>query len=119
MTVEATIYVTLKNLVSNRVYRDIAPPTVTALPRITFQQVGGRAVNFLGPGTPSKKNAVFQINIWAADRDEVAALSRAVEDAMRAAVGVSVTVNAAPVAIYEPETKLFGTRQDFGIWYDN
>jgi hypothetical protein len=118
MTVEAAIFVTLKALVANRVYRDLAPQTVTALPRITFQQVGGQAINFLA-GVPSKKNAVFQINVWAATRDAAAALSRQVEDAMRGAATVQVSVNAAPVAVWEPDTELYGTRQDFSIWYDN
>jgi hypothetical protein len=118
MTVEAAIFVTLKALVSNRVYRDLAPQTVSALPRITFQQVGGQAVNFLA-GVPSKKNAVFQINVWADTRDAAAALSRQVEDAMRGAASVQVNVNSAPVATYEPETELYGTRQDFSIWHDN
>ncbi len=117
MTVEADLYTALKSLVGNRVYRDIAPQTVTDLPRITFQQIGGQALNFVDPTVPTKKNARFQVNVWAADRDAAAALSRQVEDALRVAVGLQTSVLAAPVAMYEEDTKLYGTRQDFSVWF--
>lgn len=117
MTVETDIFAALKALVSNRVYRDIAPQTVTALPRITFQQVGGDAVNFVESTVPSSKNARFQVNCWAATRDAAATLSRQVEDALRVSVALQATVLGAPVAEYEEETKLFGTRQDFSFWH--
>ena len=114
MTVEADIYNALKSLTANRVYRDVAPDSVTALPRITFQQVGGQSVNFLETTAPSRKNARFQVNAWGADRDSVAVLSRQIENAMRV---ILATVLAAPVAVYEYETKLYGTHQDFSIWH--
>jgi hypothetical protein len=117
MTVETDIFTALKSLVADRVYRDIAPQTVTALPRITFQQVGGEAVNFVDPTVPSKKNARFQINCWAADRDAAALLSRQAEDALRVYVALQTTVLAAPVAVHEPELGLYGTRQDFSVWF--
>jgi len=117
MSIENDIFATLKTLVSNRVYRDIAPQTVTALPRITFQQVGGNAVNFVDPTVPSKKNGRFQINVWAADRDSAMALSRQVEDTLRVATALQTTVLNAAVAIYEEDTKLYGTIQDFSFWF--
>jgi len=117
MTIEADIFATLKSLVTNRVYRDITPQTDTALPRITFQQVGGQGVNFVDPTVPSKKNARFQVNVWAADRDAAAALSRQVEDALRVATILQTTVLGAPVAVHEPELGLYGTRQDFSFWF--
>jgi hypothetical protein len=118
MTVENSIFAALKTLVSNRVYRDIAPQSVTALPRITFQQVGGDALNFVDSATvPSQKNGRFQVNVWAADRDSAATLARQVEDALRAYAALQTTVLGAPVAEYEEETKLYGTRQDFSFWF--
>jgi hypothetical protein len=117
MSIEATIFQTLKSLASNRVYQDITPPDVTALPRITYQQVGGQSVNFMDPTAPSLKNARFQVNVWGATRLQAAALSRQVEDALRTEVTLMTTVLAAPVAIYEPDTKLYGTMQDFSFWF--
>jgi len=117
MSIEATIFQTLQGLASRRVYQDLAPQDVTALPRITYQQVGGQAVNFMDPTTPNLKNARFQINVWGATRLQAAALSRLVEDALRSEDALMTTVLAAPVAVYEPETQLYGTMQDFSFWY--
>lgn len=118
MSVETLLYSALKSLVSNHVYRDIAPAEVTALPRITFQQVGGEAINFL-IGVPSKKRARIQVNCWDDRRDDVMALARQVEDTMRTATGLQATVLGAASAVYEDETKLFGSIQDFSVAYDD
>lgn len=116
MTIEADLFNALKTLVSNRVYPDIAPVS-TVKPYITYQQVGGQGVNFMDPLAPSKKNARFQINVWATTRNAVSVLSRQVEDALRTTTGLQTTVLAAPVATYEAETELYGTRQDFSFWH--
>lgn len=113
MTIEADIFTTLRGLVGDRVYRNIAPQTVNTLPRITFQQVGGQGVNFVDPTVPTKKNGRFQFNVWAATYDEAMALSRQVEDALRVATVLQTTVLGAPVSTYE----LYGTRQDFSFWF--
>lgn len=117
MTLETDIFTALKSLVANRVYRDLAPQGVTDLPRITFQQVGGTATNFLDPTAPSRKNARVQVNVWGADRDSVAALARTVEDTLRTSAGLCTYVLNQPVAVYEPETELYGSRQDFSFWH--
>lgn len=132
MSVETQIYTALKSLVSNRVYRDIAPPTVTALPRISFQQVGGEAVQFLhadGSATaplPSKRRARFQVNVWHSKgekganirRDDAMALALQVQDALVLAAGLQARYLGAPVALYEQETDLVGTMQDFSVSFD-
>jgi hypothetical protein len=118
MTVEDRIFAALRTLVADRVYRDVAPQTVTALPRITFQQVGGAPLNFVDAATlPDKKNARFQINVWAADRDSAAQLSRSAEDALRTYPALQTTVLDAPTAVHESDTHLYGTRQDFSFWF--
>ncbi len=117
MQIEAELFAALKSLVANRVYRDVAPANVTATPWITFQQVGGAPVNFVDPTIPSMKNGRFQVNVWAASRDEAAALQRQVEDALRAATQLRPTVLTGAVAIYEEDTNLYGTRQDFSFWF--
>jgi hypothetical protein len=116
VSVETEIFNALKALVNNRVFPDVAPEN-TVRPYITYQQVGGQGVNFVDPTAPSKKNARIQINVWADKRSDAAILSRQVEDTLR---NVSqATVLGAPVAIYEPETKLRGTRQDFSFWHES
>lgn len=116
MTVEADIFNALKGLVSNRVYPDVAPEGA-ARPYITYQQVGGGAVNFVDPTIPSKRNGRFQINVWANTRAAASTLARQVEDALRATAALQTTVLSAPVASYEPDTKLYGTLQDFSVWF--
>jgi len=119
VSVETLLYTALKNLTSNRVYRDISPAEVTALPRITFIQVGGQAINFLSGETPSKKLARMQINVWHSRRDDAMALMRQVEDTMRTATGLQATVLGAAIAVYEEDTKLYGAFQDFSVAYDD
>ena len=114
MTVEATIFTTLKTLVANRVFPDVAPVGTTR-PYLTYQQVGGAAVNFLDPTVPSKKRFRFQVNCWGDTRAQVAALAISVENALRAVTSLQTTVEGAPVASYEPETNLRGSMQDFSF----
>ena len=115
MSVESLIFDSLKGLVSNRVYPDVAPDK-TPKPYITFQQVGGSAVNFTDATVPSKKNARFQVSVWATTRASAATIAGQVEDALRVVSSLQTSVLGAPVAIYEPETKLRGSRQDFSFW---
>ncbi len=119
MSLESDIIAALEGLVSNRVYPDIAPPGVEALPRITFQQVGGQAVNFLDNVPAGKKNARIQVNVWGKTRVQVAPLARQVEDTLKSTGALFTTILGAPVAIYEADTKLCGTIQDFSVWTDD
>ena len=119
MSVETLVFSALKPLVSNRVYTPIAPPTATTLPRITFQQVGGAAVNFFEGNVPSKKNCRMQVNVWHSEPQAAMALMREVEDTLRPASGLQATVLGAAVQIYEPDTKLHGAMQDFSLWFDD
>ncbi|MBE0615143.1 MAG: DUF3168 domain-containing protein [Burkholderiales bacterium] len=127
MSVESAVFGALKALVANRVFPDIAPD-LTARPYITYQQVGGRAVNFLAQGAlvqsgsppvalyPDKANARIQINVWADTRGQASALAKQVEDALRGLTALQTTVDGAPIAVYEADTKLRGTMQDFSFW---
>ena len=115
MTIESSIFSALSGLVGNRCYPDIAPD-LTVRPYITYQQVGGEGVNFVDTTIPSKKNARFQVNVWADTRGAAATLAGQVEDTLRAVTALQTTVLGAAVATYEPETLLRGTRQDFSFW---
>lgn len=116
MSAEAEIYTALVSLAGGRVFADLAPPNMQALPRITYQQVGGASVNFLDQATiPNKRNARMQINVWASTRQAASELSQQVETAIRAAP-LQATVLGAPVAVFEPTTELYGTHQDFSVW---
>jgi len=119
MNVEPLLFNALKDLVAGHCYRDVAPLNA-AKPCITFQQVGGEAVNFLHNADPvGIRNARVQVNCWsAASRDEATVLAHQAEDALRAYTALQVTVLGSAVSIYEPETFLFGSMQDFSCWTD-
>ena len=115
MSAESQVYAALKSLVSGRCYPDLAPDVVVK-PYLVFQQVGGSAVNFVDPSVPSKKNSRIQVSVWGDTRSQVSSIAVQVEDALRAVTALQTTVLGAPVAIYEPETKLRGSQQDFSVW---
>lgn len=115
MTVEADIFALLSPLVGGRVFPDLAP-TNTTRPYITYQQIGGKVINFTNNETPDSQHGFFQINTWAATRAQATSLAKQIEDAFRGAITVTAQPEAAPTAQHEPELGLYGTIQDFSIW---
>lgn len=117
MTIETSLYTALKSLVADRIYRDIAPSTVTTLPRITFQAVGGESINFLDSATvPNKRFQRVQVNVWHNQRDAANALAIQVEETLKAYAVLQATSMGAFVAVHETETGLYGTIQDFSVF---
>lgn len=124
MTVEADIFNTLKPLATTvgpplvyRVYPDVAPIDAVK-PYLVYQQVGGEAPTFLERAVPSKKNGRFQISVWADTRAAAAAIAVQIEAAMVAATAFDAKPLGAPVAVFDEETKLRGSQQDFSVWSD-
>ena len=115
MSAESQMFAALRTLVSDRVYPDLAPDPVTK-PYIVYQQVGGAAVQFVGADVPSKKNSRMQVSVWGETRTQVSALAVQVEDTLRGTASLQTIVLSAPVATYDPDTKLRGSQQDFSIW---
>lgn len=115
MTVEATLFTLLTSLVAGRVYPDVAEEGATR-PYITYQQVGGQSVAYTEGALPTSKNGRFQLNAWATTRAGAAALSLQIEAALVAAPTLQVEPLGAPVALYEPDTRLYGAMQDFSVW---
>lgn len=115
MTVEADLFNTLKSLVSNRMYPDLAPAGV-ARPYIVYQQVGGQAPTFLERASPSKKNGRIQIAAWADTRAAASALGLQIEAAMVAATVFDAKPSGAAVSTYDEDTQLRGSLQDFSVW---
>lgn len=113
--VESDITAALSPLVDGRVFADVAPKGA-ALPRITFQQVGGKPLNYVS-GVPAKRNGRFQINVWGADRAQVSAIVRQAEDILRLDSRLLATTLSGAVSSHEAATQLYGARQDFSIWF--
>lgn len=117
MTLEASIFDTLKGLVGNRVFPDVAPYD-TPMPYITYQQIGGQSVNYVDDAIPDSRNAIVQFNGWDATRSGAAALAKQIEDALRAAAAFTARPVSEPISQHEPGLERYGTLQDFSIWAD-
>ncbi|AVS67855.1 DUF3168 domain-containing protein [Paracidovorax avenae] len=115
MSLEADLFAALGPLVGGAAYPDVGPAGAP-LPRIVYQQVGGRAINYTDDVLPDKRNARMQIACWASTRLQAVALALQVEAALLAAPGLQVEALGAHTSTYEEDTKLYGCRQDFSIW---
>ncbi|VVE49460.1 tail completion protein gp17 [Pandoraea terrigena] len=116
---EAIVFAALKSLVPNsdgtfRVYPDVAPAGV-ARPYITYQAVGGPSPNYLN-NTVDLQNARMQVNVWADSRSVANSIMQAAIAAL-AGPAIKATTIGAPVSTYEADTKLYGSREDFSIWF--
>lgn len=115
MTFEADLFALLK-AVTPRVFPDFAPVS-TQRPYVTYQQIGGRVINPLANVSPGRRNSELQINVWSNSRSEALALSRAIEDAMRAATAFQARPISAAVSDYDADIPVYGCRQDFSCWH--
>lgn len=113
--IEQAIYDTLKVLCGGRVYPDVAPANAVA-PYITYQQVGGKPVQFVGLDIPSKRNARMMIKVWATTRIGASNIARQIEDLMIAHTTLQTSLVGAFTGEYDEATSMFGTRQDFSVW---
>ena len=115
MTVESSIFDTLKGLVGNRVFPDFAP-FGTATPFIVYSQSGGQVIRPVANVVPDKKNGLFMINVWADTRAQAASIALSVEQAMIEATVFNARPLEAPTSINDPDLSRFGTSQSFTIW---
>lgn len=117
MTVEADLFTTLRALVADRVFPDVAPMDTTT-PYIVYQEISGAAPIFLERAVPSKKNGRFQIAVWASSRMSASSISLQIEEAMT----LSDLFQAKPIggrtSDFDEDTQLRGARQDFTVWSD-
>ncbi|GAB3763476.1 hypothetical protein GCM10028796_17030 [Ramlibacter monticola] len=119
MTFEADLVTLLKAAapaLGTRVFPDFAPVSATR-PYVTFQQVGGDVLNPIANGAPGKRNSEIQINVWSNTRSEALQISRAIEDAMRAATAFQARPIAAAVSDYDADIPVYGCLQSFGCWH--
>ena len=104
-----------------RVYPDVAPQPLPAGPYVVYQQAGGRAINPLSvthaADLPDLRHARMQITVWATTRAAANTASRQIEDALRLATAFTAQPLGAMTADHDPDTGLYGARQDFSIWY--
>lgn len=117
MTVEEHIYALLKDLVSGRVFPDVAD-IATPRPYITYQQIGGDVPTYTEQSLTNKANGIFQINVFADSRMSAKSVAGQVEESLIASSALQVAIDSAPRSTYDEDMNLFGTMQDFNIWSD-
>lgn len=115
MSLEATLKTLLGPLVSGRCYPDVSPDGA-AFPLIIYQQVGGQAVDFVESKVADKDNARVQVHVWSKTRLEASQIARSARVALVEGTAKASSMGAA-VALYDDALKLYGNRQDFGVWY--
>ena len=116
MTLTTNLFTVLQTTCA-RVYPDFAPAD-TQRPYVTYQAIGGNAVNFLTREIPNKRNATVQVNVWSNTRIEADALIQNIEDALRMATVFQAEPNAAPVNDFDADIPVYAAIQDFSIWAD-
>lgn len=116
MSLEQLVFDTIGHLAGGRLFADFAE-TNTVGPYIVYQYVGGAAINFVDGTLPGKRNVRLQIAVWSKSRIEASSIANQVEDAMRDAGQLQVTVLGAAVSTFDEDTGYRGSRQDFSCWY--
>lgn len=112
MTLEETLVAALKT-VTPKVYPDVAPAGA-AVPYLTYQQIGGKAIAYLDGSLPDKECAWVQISVWSATREEAKRLILAAETKICATMQASP--QGASIAAYSEDSGRRGAHQDFEIW---
>ncbi len=118
MSLEASLCSALNSLVSDRVYPDdtAGAPVPLVYPLILYQMVGGKAYEYTDQSMPDHDHARVQVVVWAKTRLEASTLARQARSAILTAIKPAETYGAA-VSLRDQELNLYGSRQDFGIWY--
>ncbi|MGD1323515.1 DUF3168 domain-containing protein [Pandoraea pnomenusa] len=111
---ESVTFGAIKALASGRVYPDVAPAGA-ALPRIVYQSVGGVDETTFD-GSDTLQNCRMQVAVWAESRAEASTLIKQVRAVLTAEPVLGKPIGS-PVSVYEDDTKLYGSRQDYSIWY--
>jgi hypothetical protein len=104
----------LKTLAGGRVYPDVAPASAVK-PYVVYQSVGGVDETTFD-GADTLQNSRVQVSAWSTTRSEASTIIKQVRAALTVEP-VRGTPIGAPVSVYEDDTKLYGSQQDFSIWY--
>ena len=111
----AIVSAALKELVGGRCFPCQAPEGA-ARPFIVYQGVGGQSANYVGNTVSGQKNARMQVTVWA-DTEQAAIDVMQQADAILSGAPIIATSIGAPVDDYEGDTRRYGQRLDFSIWY--
>jgi hypothetical protein len=113
--IENDLKTALASVAGGRCYPDTAPDN-PVFPLVVYQQVGGRAYEYADQSLPGHDHARMQLVAWSKAPLEASQVIRDARAAILAAIKPAQTYGA-PIALYNEELKLYGMRQDFGLWF--
>ncbi|WP_250467634.1 DUF3168 domain-containing protein [Caballeronia sp. GAFFF2] len=111
---ESVTFGAIKTLAGGRVYPDVAPASPVK-PYIVYQSVGGVDETTFD-GADTLQNSRMQVSVWATSRGDAATIIQQVRAALTAEPVRGVPIGA-PVSVFDDDTKLYGSQQDFSIWW--
>lgn len=117
MSLSSLVKAALSPVTNGRVYPRRIPGGKPTFPLIVYQRVGGVPFEFQDQSLPDKDNARVQVTVWAESELECESTSRAVRVAILAALTATTLTGEIAQNDGEDNLKLYGSRQDFGIWY--
>lgn len=97
-----------------RSYPTVAPDSVTP-PYVLWQQVGGIDYSAL-ENVRLMRHSLMQISVWGTSPASIGAIRDSIETALRQHATLVAKPSGAHRMLYEPDTKLHGTQQDWDIW---
>ena len=117
MSVETDLFNLLKTLVDGRCYPDVTPDA-PVFPLIVYQGAGGKAYEYLERKLPDCEHYRIQIHCWAKSRTAASALALSVRQRIieQGTAFKSAETMGQITSLHEEALKLYGTRQDFGVW---
>lgn len=117
MTIEVALPLLLGGLVDGRCYPDVTPDNAI-FPLLVYQGAGGEAHDYLERKLPGSEHYRIQVVSWAKTRLAANGLALQVRQRIieQGTAFESAKTLGQAVGLYEDALKLYGSRQDFGIW---
>ena len=114
MTMESDLVTRLKTACP-RVFPDFAP-TSTTRPYVTYQRIGGDALNYVDNSIPTERNTTVQVDVWADTRLSATALIGQIEDALRTASAFTARPLSGAIDDYDADIPVYSTLMHFSVW---
>lgn len=115
--VEVAVFTLLSPLVDDRCYPE-STPDAPVFPLIVYQVVGGQAYDYLERKIPNAQHYRVQVFCWGRDQLAVAEVMRQARKQIieEGHQFLSAETLGQRVGLYDSDAKLYGYRQDFGLW---
>lgn len=113
--IENDLKTALAGVAGGRCYPSTAPDN-PVFPLLVYQSAGGKAYEYADQSLPQDDHTRMQVVVWAKTPLEASQTIRAARVAILEAIKPAQTYGAA-VDLYDKNLKIYGARQDFGLWF--